>query len=189
MRFSRMTDRFPWRTALKIAWRESRSSPAKFLFVVLAVAVGVGSLTGVRSFSRAFRGTLLSEARTLMAADLTVRVFALPNPEQAAVLEQLEKRGVRRTWSPRPSPWCPRPRRAKSRCWSRSRPSIRRSIPSTARCASNRRARSAERLTDDDRGRLRGPADPPARERWAMPSGWADRTSASRAWWWKNRTA
>ncbi len=92
-----MTDRFPWRVAFKIAWRESRSSPAKFLFVVLAVAVGVGSLTGVRSFSRSFRGTLASEARTLMGADLTVRVFQQSTPEQAAVLEQLEKRGVRNT--------------------------------------------------------------------------------------------
>ena len=40
MRSRSVTDRFPWRTALKIAWRESRSSPAKFLFVVMAVAVG-----------------------------------------------------------------------------------------------------------------------------------------------------
>ena len=93
-----MTDEFPWRTALKIAWRESRAAPAKFLFVMLAVAVGVGALTGVRSFSRSFRDTLLREARTLMAADLTVRVFSPATPaEQTAAMEQLEKRGVRRT--------------------------------------------------------------------------------------------
>ncbi len=92
-----MTKRFPWRTALKIAGRESRAAPAKFVFVVLAVAVGVGSLTGVRSFSRAFRGALLVEARTLMAADLTVRVFSQPTPDQTAVLGGLEKRGVRLT--------------------------------------------------------------------------------------------
>jgi putative ABC transport system permease protein len=92
-----MADRFPWRTAFKIAWRESRSSPAKFLFVILAVAVGVGALTGVRSFSRAFRGMLVREARTLMAADLTVRVFSPATPPQVAAMEELEKRGVRRT--------------------------------------------------------------------------------------------
>jgi len=33
---------FPWRTALKIAWREARLSSARFGFVILAVAVGVG---------------------------------------------------------------------------------------------------------------------------------------------------
>src|SRR5512145_2019486 len=97
MRRKRMTEHFPWRVALKIAWRESRSAPAKFLFVVLAVAIGVAALTGVRTFSRSFRGALLSEARTLMGADLAVRVFEQPNPEQNAALEGLEKRGVRRT--------------------------------------------------------------------------------------------
>ncbi len=88
---------FRWRTALKIAWRDARSSPAKFLFVILAVAVGVGALTGVRSFSRAFHDLLLRQARTLMAADISVRVFALPDLPQAAVMQDLEKRGVRRT--------------------------------------------------------------------------------------------
>src|SRR5512136_3040527 len=92
-----MTDRFPWRTALKIAWRESRAAPAKFVFVALAVAVGVAALTGVRGFSRSFRSVLLVEARTLMAADLTVRVFAQPDAAQSAVLEGLERRGVRVT--------------------------------------------------------------------------------------------
>ena len=88
---------FRWRTALKIAWRDARPSPAKFLFVILAVAVGVGALTGVRSFSRAFHDLLLRQARTLMAGDISVRVFALPDLSQAAAMRDLEKRGVRRT--------------------------------------------------------------------------------------------
>jgi putative ABC transport system permease protein len=91
-------NRFPWRTAVKIAWREARLSSARFGFVILAVAVGVGSLAGVRGFSREFRRMLLSQARTLMAADMTVRIFGLPTPEQTAALAALEKRGVRETW-------------------------------------------------------------------------------------------
>ncbi len=83
---------------MRIAWREMRASRAKFLFVVLSVAIGVGSLTGVRGFSSSFRHALLGEARTLMAGDLTARVFALPTPEQEAALRGLEARGVRRTW-------------------------------------------------------------------------------------------
>ena len=75
-----------------------RASRAKFLFVVLAVAVGVGSLTGVRGFSRSFRRILLRDARTLMAGDLTARVFGLPTAEQQVVLDDLSRRGVRRTW-------------------------------------------------------------------------------------------
>jgi putative ABC transport system permease protein len=88
----------PWRVAFRIAWREMRASRSRFLFVVLAVAVGVGSLTGVRGFSRAFRHMLLSQARTLMAGDLSARVFALPTPEQEGVLNGLAAEGVRRTW-------------------------------------------------------------------------------------------
>jgi putative ABC transport system permease protein len=90
--------RFTWTTACKIAWRESRSSSFKFLFVILAVAVGVGSLTGVRGFSRAFHEMLLSQARTLMAADLSLRVFELPTPQQDAAMDALAKAGVERTW-------------------------------------------------------------------------------------------
>jgi len=90
--------RFSWKTACKIAWRESRSSSFKFLFVIFAVAVGVGSLTGVRGFSRAFREMLLTQARTLMAADLSLRVFELPTPRQTSALDALAKSGIDRTW-------------------------------------------------------------------------------------------
>ncbi|HLJ14850.1 MAG TPA: FtsX-like permease family protein [Bryobacteraceae bacterium] len=83
---------------LKIAWRDGRASVMKFLFVVLAVAVGVGSLAGVRGFSRAFHRMLLTEARTLMAADISARTFALPTPDQIAVMQDLGRHGVRRTW-------------------------------------------------------------------------------------------
>jgi putative ABC transport system permease protein len=93
-----MTASLPWSTALRIGWREMRAARAKFLFVILAVAVGVGSLTGVRGFSRSFRRMLLSQARILMAGDLTARVFAIPTAEQQATLDGLATRGVRRTW-------------------------------------------------------------------------------------------
>lgn len=81
-----------------MAWRESRASTGKFLAVILAVAVGVAALTGVEGFGRAFHIMLLREARTLMAADLMVRVFALPTPAQTAVMDSLSKQGVDRTW-------------------------------------------------------------------------------------------
>jgi putative ABC transport system permease protein len=93
-----MKPRLPWSVAIRIAWREMRAARAKFMFVILAVAIGVGSLTGVRGFSRSFRRMLLREARTLMAGDLSARVFAMPTPEQEAVLNGLNRRGVERTW-------------------------------------------------------------------------------------------
>src|SRR6202140_4898143 len=93
-----MPDQFSSTTAFKIAAREARAARAKFLFVILAVAAGVGSLTGVRGFSTSFRTMLLRDARTLMAADLSARLFALPDEKQMAALHGLEARGVRWTW-------------------------------------------------------------------------------------------
>src|SRR5438270_4699999 len=89
---------FSWSTALKIAVREARAARSKFLFVILAVAAGVGSLTGVRGFSTSFRNMLLRDAWTLMAADLSARFFALPDEEQMGVIRELEARGVQSTW-------------------------------------------------------------------------------------------
>ncbi len=86
-----------FRTAARIAWRETRSSMVKFTFVVLGVAAGVGALSGVRGFSQSFEGMLTREARTVMAADLTARQFMLPDPEQTAQLDALAARGVERT--------------------------------------------------------------------------------------------
>ena len=90
--------KFAWLTASKIAWREARSSSFKFAFVILAVAVGVGSLTGVRGFSLAFHDMLLSQARTLMAADLSLRVFEVPTDAQNAEMDRLAQLGVQHTW-------------------------------------------------------------------------------------------
>src|SRR5438477_9081995 len=85
------------RTASRIAWRETRSSMSKFLFVVVAVAIGVGALAGVRGFSESVRAMLNTESRTIMAADLSARQFAPPNQNQVAQLDQLGSRGVDRT--------------------------------------------------------------------------------------------
>jgi putative ABC transport system permease protein len=87
-----------FRTAARIAWRETRSSMMKFIFVVLAVAAGVGALSGVRGFSESFRSTLTKEARTVMAADLTARQFMVASEQQTAQLDDLAARGVERTW-------------------------------------------------------------------------------------------
>lgn len=92
------TGTLSWPTAIKIAWRESRASAVKFAFVIAAVAVGVGSLTGVRGFSSAFKTMLNREARTLMAADVSARLFVLPDENQQKLLDNLKSRGVQETW-------------------------------------------------------------------------------------------
>src|SRR5579862_6177036 len=86
-----------WKTARKIAWRETRASTGRFVFVVLAVAAGVAALTGVRGFANSFHNMLEKDARTFMAADLTIRTFNLPTPAQASFMDSLAARGIRRT--------------------------------------------------------------------------------------------
>src|SRR5690349_912464 len=89
--------RLSLRTAGRIAWRETRSSLTKFLFVVFAVAIGVGALAGVRGFSQSVRAMLNSESRIIMAADLSARQFSSPKADQLAQLDKLASNGIDRT--------------------------------------------------------------------------------------------
>jgi putative ABC transport system permease protein len=84
-----------WSTALRIAWREFQAAPAKFLFVIVSVAIGVAALTGVRGFVNSFQKTLTAQARTIMAADVSARMFRQPTEKEIAGLDALH--GVDRT--------------------------------------------------------------------------------------------
>jgi putative ABC transport system permease protein len=86
-----------WPTAARIAWRELRASYAKFLFVILSVAIGVAALTGVRGLSEAFSRTLMTQARSIMAGDLSARLFRQLTPKEAQQLDAMNMQGVQRT--------------------------------------------------------------------------------------------
>src|ERR1035438_8279278 len=87
-----------WKRAAAIGWRDLKSAPGKFGFVVLSVAVGVAALVGVRGFSESFRRTLGLESRSLMAADLSARIFRQPTAEDENKLHALAQQGTRSTW-------------------------------------------------------------------------------------------
>ena len=91
-----------WKRAGAIGWRDLKSAPGKFGFVVLSVAIGVAALVGVRGFSDSFRRTLSTEARSLMAGDLSARIFRQPTVEEKgkvmAQAQQGGKQGGRETW-------------------------------------------------------------------------------------------
>ncbi|MGA3160607.1 MAG: FtsX-like permease family protein [Terracidiphilus sp.] len=88
-----------WKRAGAIGWRDLRSAPGKFGFVVLSVAVGVAALVGVRGFSESFRRTLSMEARSLMAGDLTARIFHQPTAEEKGRIAAIAQPGeIRTTW-------------------------------------------------------------------------------------------
>lgn len=79
----------PWSVAARIAWRELRAGKAKFFFVLLSVAIGVAALTGVRGFSESFARTLLEQARSIMAGDLSARMFRQATPAESQQLDAL----------------------------------------------------------------------------------------------------
>ena len=88
-----------FRTASKIAWRELRATPSRFLFVIIAVAVGVGALSGVKGFGAAFSSMLFRNAKQLTASDLSAQVWGLPTDRSTAAVAQLAREtGSELTW-------------------------------------------------------------------------------------------
>jgi putative ABC transport system permease protein len=67
---------------------------------VLSVAVGVAALVGVRGFSESFRTTLMTESRSLMAGDLSARIFHVPSADELKKIATLEQgiAGSQSTW-------------------------------------------------------------------------------------------
>jgi putative ABC transport system permease protein len=88
---------FKFRFALTMALRETRAAKGKFAFVVLSVALGAAALTSVTGFNESVHYTLLHEARTLMAADIAVRMPVEPSPIEMQYLQQLEAKGIQST--------------------------------------------------------------------------------------------
>jgi putative ABC transport system permease protein len=90
-----------WKRAAAIGWRDLKSAPGKFGFVVLSVAVGVAALVGVRGLSSTYRRTLGIEARSLLAGDLSAHMFRPATPQEAAKLASIESQSngqIRATW-------------------------------------------------------------------------------------------
>ena len=63
--------------------------------MIVSVAIGVAALTGVRGFTESFQKTLLGQARTIMAADVSARMFRQPSAKETAGLNALQ--GMERT--------------------------------------------------------------------------------------------
>jgi putative ABC transport system permease protein len=82
---------------IRMAWRETRPAFKRFLFLIAAIALGVGSLTGLKGFSQALDRSISRSARDLIAADMVVRLRSLPNDEDLRVLESLVRRGAELT--------------------------------------------------------------------------------------------
>jgi putative ABC transport system permease protein len=90
-----------WSRAASIGWRDLKSAPGKFAFVVLSVAVGVAALVGVRGLSDSFKSTLSGQARSLMAGDLSAHITHVPTEAETGKIAAILKSapGMRSTWT------------------------------------------------------------------------------------------
>jgi putative ABC transport system permease protein len=77
-----------------MAFLDAKASRGRFAFVILAIAAGVAALTGVKGFSESVHYTLIKEARTLMGADLMIRMNFPPTEKDQQFLESLRAKGI-----------------------------------------------------------------------------------------------
>ena len=82
---------------IRLAWREIRPAFKKFLFMIIAIALGVGSVTGIKGFSVALDRAMARSARDLIAADIAVRMNSSPTDKEMQVLDSLVQRGAQVT--------------------------------------------------------------------------------------------
>ncbi|MBI5198389.1 MAG: ABC transporter permease, partial [Nitrospirae bacterium] len=85
------------RFSSRMALRETRAGWRHFIFFLICISLGVGSLIGVSSFSVNLERTIQGEARSLSASDLRILSNRPLKPAEDAVLEELKARGVQRT--------------------------------------------------------------------------------------------
>ena len=83
------------RFVLALAWREGRSSARRGLLIVLAIAIGVGALVAINSFTDNLRESVRQQARALLGADLQLGSSGPFSPRAEALIEQ-----IRRTATP-----------------------------------------------------------------------------------------
>lgn len=79
---------------IRLALRELRRGRRKFVFFLLCIAIGVAGLVGVKGFNASLQGSMLREARTLMAADMTLSMSQPAEGEGAKLLDQLQTEGI-----------------------------------------------------------------------------------------------
>ncbi len=78
-----------------IAFRQSRKGFLRLGGAMLAVALGIGALTGIHAFQADAARGASAEARTLLGGDIRVEAPAPLGPEVEALLDTLESQGAR----------------------------------------------------------------------------------------------
>jgi len=83
------------RFALFMAWRDFRARPSRFIFYVVAIAIGVGSLVAIESLRLQLGQAIQAQGRNLLGADVSLRSRRPFTPEQEALLTRWKGRSAR----------------------------------------------------------------------------------------------
>jgi putative ABC transport system permease protein len=88
-----------WRPSFlwAMARRELRGAFRQFVFFLICITLGVGSLVGVSGFSASLERTIRKEAKSLMAGDVEVRTNAPLGADGLKILTALHDRGIQMT--------------------------------------------------------------------------------------------
>jgi putative ABC transport system permease protein len=84
------------RWILAMAWRDARASPGRLALFATTVTVGVAALVAIAAFSATLEEAIVSEAKTLLGADLVVSRQRAFGPEDEELLRPLGGETLRR---------------------------------------------------------------------------------------------
>ncbi len=74
------------RFVVAMAWREVRSSWRRLLLFFLCIALGVGAMVSLRSFTRVFTDSIAADSRLLLGADVRIESTTPWTPDQVEIL-------------------------------------------------------------------------------------------------------
>ncbi len=80
-----------------MAWRETHGSWHQFVYFLVCLAIGVGSVVGIELFAANVEGMILGDARGLLGGDLEIRLARPLGDSGVRVLESLKKRNIEMT--------------------------------------------------------------------------------------------
>ncbi len=83
--------------SFSMAWRETRGSWRQFIFLVLCVAIGVGSVVGLELFATNVERMILGDARSLLGGDIEIQLTRDLGTSGKTVVASLKERNIEMT--------------------------------------------------------------------------------------------
>jgi len=86
-----------WRTAVKLAWRDLRYSPARSAMIAIAMVVSIAGIGGVDGAANAARQALRGDSRAWLGGDIGLDTRDPVDLDQTAALDRASDLGIRWT--------------------------------------------------------------------------------------------